>query len=155
AWKVNLADSFMSSNNVIAFNALRNVIADPTPIFVFTPVSSQIVSRSNSANVGASYQYTDHSSLSFSIAHNILDYGSGDGSSGGALLNQQRIAGDINYSYKTGRQETWTLGYNAAYFNFSQSQNDYSQTAQVGYSNDIFRSYKLSFTAGVSEIQTL
>jgi hypothetical protein len=155
AWKVSLSDSFMSSNNATAFNALRNVIPDPTPIFVFSPVSSQIVSRSNSANVGASYQYTDHSSLSFSMTHNIVDYGSGDGSFGGALLNQQRIGGDISYNYKTGRQETWSLGYNTAYFNFSQSQNDYSQSGFLGYSNNIFRDFTLTITTGVSEIQTL
>jgi hypothetical protein len=154
AWKMDLSDSFMSSSNASTFNALRNVATAPTTTFVFSPVATQIVSRSNTANAVATYQYTDRSSLAFTMAHDFRDYGSGNGFSNGALLQQQRFSGDIAYNYKTARQESWTLGYSAAYFNFLQSENVYSQTVHAGYSNNIFRDFKLSFTAGISDIQS-
>src|SRR5262249_6282840 len=43
------------------------------------------------------------------------------------------------------------LGYNAAYFTFSQLQNGFSQSALAGYSTNVFRDFTLSMTAGVSE----
>jgi len=151
-WQARLSDSFMSSTDAFAFNALRNVFSDPTTtIFVFSPVTSHITSRSNTASFSASDQYTDRSSLSFSLTHNILDYGSGNGSSGSALLNQQQIAGNIAYNYKSGLHETWTLAYNVGYFTFSQSGNGFSQSALAGYSTNVFRDFTLSITAGVSE----
>ena len=155
AWKLDLSDTFMSSSNASTFNALRNVATAPTTTFVFSPVTTQFMSRSNTANAAATYQYTDHSSLAFTMAHNFLDYGSGNGFASGALLKQQRFSGDIAYNYRTARQESWTLGYSAAYFNFLQSENAYSQTAHAGYSNNVFRDFKLSFSAGISDIQSL
>jgi hypothetical protein len=151
-WTTSLSDSFMSSTNAFAFNALRNVFSDPTTtIFEFSPVTSQITSRSNSASLTGSDQYTDRSSLSFSLSHHILDYGSANGSLGLALLNQQGITGNIGYNHKTGPHETWTLGYNATYSTFSQSENAFSQSAVAGYSNNIFRDFTLSMTVGISE----
>jgi len=150
-WETRLSDSFMSSTNASEFNALRNVPSLPATVFVFSPVTFQITSRSNSASFSAIDQYTDRSSLSFSLRHNFLNYGSADASLGSALLNQQAISGDIAYNYKAGQHETWTLGYNAAYFTFPQSGNAFSQTAQAGYANNIFRDFRLSITAGISE----
>jgi hypothetical protein len=150
-WQTTLSDSFVSSTNASEFNALRNVPSLPATVFVFSPVTSQTTSRSNSASIAATDQYTDRSSLSFSLRHNFLNYGSADASLGSALLNQQGFAGDIAYHYKTGQYETWTLGYNASYFTFSQSGNAFSQTAQAGYANNIFRDFRLSITVGIAE----
>jgi hypothetical protein len=158
-WQTDLSDHFMSSTDASAFNALRNVPSLPATIFVFSPVNSQITSRSNNASIAASDQYTDRSSLSFSLTHNILGYGSANGSSGLALndssglalMNQQQIAADIGYHYRSGQHETWTLGYNAGLFTFSQSGNAFFQTALAGYSTNVFRDFTLSITTGVSE----
>jgi hypothetical protein len=152
-WKIDLTDAFTSSSNPATFNAFRNIATEPAAAFVFSPVTTQIVSRGNTATAGATYQYTDRSSLSFTMAHNFLDYGSGSSSPAGALLNQQRFSGDMAYNYKSGKQESWTLGYDAGYFNFLQSENAYSQSARIGYSNNIFRDFKLSLMAGVSDTQ--
>jgi hypothetical protein len=152
-WTTGLSDHFVSSVDASAFNALRNVFSDPTTtIFVFSPVTSRITTRSNTASFSASDQYTDRSSLSFSLAHTLLDYGSGNGSSGLALQNQQQIAGNLAYNHKTGQHETWTLGYSASFFTFSQSQNGFSQSALAGYSTNVLRDFTLSITAGISEI---
>lgn len=150
-WQTDFSDSFMSSSDASAFNALRNVPSLPTTGFVFSPVAGQVTSRSNSAGFSASDQYTDRSSLSFSLRHTFLNYGSANGSFDSALMNQQQIGGNLAYNYKTGPHETWTLGYNAGWFTFSQSQNAFSQSALAGYSTNVFRDFTLSITAGVSE----
>src|SRR5262249_7916041 len=59
---------------------------------------------------------------------------------------------DMAYTYRSGKDESWTLGYTASYFNFTQFQNDYSQLVHAGYSNQIAPGLRLGFSAGISEI---
>jgi hypothetical protein len=160
-WNIGLSDSLNVTSDGATFNALRNVVADPNVPFVFYPVSTAIVARTNAASFAAGYRFTDRSTLSITLSHLFRDYGSGGtGTVAAGLAKQQGFSGAMAYNYQRGRGETWSLGYTASYFNFgaysalSQFQNAYSQTAYVGYAKQIAPGLSLNLTAGVSQVQS-
>jgi len=149
---ISFSESFQSTSDAGAFNAVRGIPFNVNTPFVFSPVSSQFSTRSNTASIGLTYRLSAESGLSFNVSHGLRGYGSANGSFGGALQNQQNVSGDVSYSYQTSPHETWTVSYSAASFKFSRSQDVYSQTAHTGYSAQLVPTLKLGLTVGVSDI---
>jgi hypothetical protein len=162
--KISLSDSFRSTSDYATFNAIRGIASDagpPSPI-VFFPVASNVISRVNTAFILTNYKLDDRSSLSFNASHSLSDYsGTQNAAAAAALPNQQRFSGDFSYQYQTGKYESWSLGYTAAYFDVAQHeaasspyQNAYSQTIHLTYSNQLMPGLNVALGAGVSKVDS-
>ena len=158
--KISLSDSFRSTADYATFNAIRGIASDagpPSPI-VFFPVASHVISRGNTAFIRTDYKLDDRSSLSFNASHSLSDY---LGTQYAALPNQQRFSGDFSYQYQTGKYESWSLGYTAAYFDVAKHQaasspfhNAYSQSIYLSYSNQLMPGLNVELGAGVSKVDS-
>jgi hypothetical protein len=153
ALKISFSEGYQATSDAASFNAIRGIAADPASLLVFSPVASRTSSRVNTASLLTSYQMSDRSSLSFTLSHGLLDYKTGANNlAPGALQNQQRFSGDMAYTYHSSKDEAWTVGYSASYFDFGQFQNAYSQIVHVGYSNQIAPGLRWGLTAGFSRV---
>jgi hypothetical protein len=152
-WQIGFSDSLLSTSSVATFNAARGVPTDDTQP-VFFPEAFEISSRSNSAVFSANYQASDHSSLKFGMSDMIRKFDGVNGTAATALTNQNRASGDVGYSYQSGKDETWSLGYTAAYLNFKTFGNAYVQSPHVGYSNQIVPGLTMTVTVGMSQVKS-
>jgi hypothetical protein len=150
--KISITDAYHVTSDAFGFNAIQGIASNPVSPIVFYPIGSQIASRNNSFRMATNYRVSDRSSLSFTVSHLFQDYGGSYAAAPGALQKQQRFSGDLAYGYQTGKNEIWTLGYSAAYFNFTGFENAYTQTVHAGYSNQIGNGLTLDFGVGASEI---
>jgi hypothetical protein len=154
-WKISTSESFQLTSDTATFNALRGVTSTPeAPNFLFNPVATNSSSRSNNASIAASYAIDDKSTLSLTASNTRLNYGQTALAIGG-LSNQQNVSGSVGYSRKTGTHESWSLTYADTYFTFVSFQNTLSQTATVGYSNQIGRDLMFQQTVGISQVKSL
>lgn len=162
ALKFSFSNSLHSTSDYATFNAIRGVASDPESPIVFFPVASQTTSLSNTASIRADYQIGDHSSLSYNISHALLHYSVIQNTAAAAALpNQQRFSGDFSYRLQTGKYESWTLGYTAAFFDVVQYQpvssplqNAYSETVRLNYSNQLMPGLNVDFGAGISRVNS-
>lgn len=159
--KINFTDSFHSTSDYATFNAIRGVASDTESPVVFFPVASQTTSLGNSASFGTTYQVDDHSSLTFNLGHTLLNYsGTLNAAAAAALPNQQGFSGNFSYGLKTGKYESWSLGYSAAYFDVGHQaanslyQNDYSQTIRLSYSNQLMPGLNVDIGTGISRVNS-
>jgi hypothetical protein len=154
AWNISLSDSFRSSSDISSFNAIRGVASDPVSPLVFNPVADQVITRSNSAGLSVGYRATERSSLAFTVSHSLTNFQNATGVAASALSNQQSFGGDMSYSYKSGKHENWTVGYNGSYSRFTGFDNAYSQSVRTGYSNEIMPGLTIAVSVGVSDVQS-
>jgi hypothetical protein len=152
--QISFSDSVLSTSSSASFNASRGVLTDATQPFVFFPEAFQITARSNAAIFAAIYQASDRSSLTVNLSNLLLNYEGVNGTAVTALSNQNRYSGDIGYSYQSGKDETWTAGFTAAYMNFKTFGNAYVQSPHIGYSNQIAPGLTMNFTVGLSQVKS-
>src|SRR5205807_1118508 len=101
-------------------------LQDQNSPLVFYPVASQVVTRTNTTSVVADYKFSDRSTISIRASQNVRDYIRSGGIAGGTLTNQLRISGDVTYAWQASKNETFSVGYTTDYFNFTSSEDAYS-----------------------------
>jgi hypothetical protein len=153
-WKISFSDSALSTSSSASFNASRGVPTDDTQPFVFFPEALQITARMNSASFATDYQASDRSTVTFTMSNLMRNYEGVSSTAATALTKQSLYSGDLAYSYKSGKDETWKIGYTAAYFNFKTFGNAYVQSPHVGYSNQIVPGLTISVTTGISQVKS-
>ena len=152
---ISFTDSFQSTSDAASFNALRGVTANPPSPFVFYPVAAQILSRTNSSNAGVNYRFSDRSSVGLNVSHHLRTYGTnGQNVFSGALLNQQNISVAATYNWQASQRETWTVAYTSGYATFKNFENAYSDTAHMGYSNEIRPDLRFNLTVGLASVKS-
>src|SRR5262249_27956587 len=133
--------------------AFRGTTSAPEDLrFVFNPVAAGLTTTLNTATFGVDYTIDDKSSLVFSGLHGVSNYSNAQTLSN-TLSNQQRLSGTMAYNRKTGRNETWSVGYTVSYFDFAAFQNSLTQTGQVGYSTRFGRDLDMHLSVGASQTQ--
>jgi hypothetical protein len=153
--KINLADSFQLTDDAVSFNGFRGVSPSLDQFrFVFSPVSARIKGRTNTSSVVIDHTINDKSSVTYNVSHTMLDYLSGSTTTTG-LSNQQRITGGLTYSRRTNLKDTWSLGYAASYFEFSNFHDSVSHKGYVGYATKVGRDLALDLTSGLSQVHDL
>lgn len=153
-WQISFSDSVLSTSSSASFNASRGVPTDDTQPFVFFPEAFQITARTNAANFGANYQASDRSSVTFSMSNMMRSYEGVNGAAATALSNQNRYSGDVGYSYQSGKDETWKIGYSASYLNFKTFGNAYVQSPHISYANQIVPGLTMNLSVGMSQVKS-
>ncbi len=150
AWKLNLSDSFQMTSDLTTFNAARGDIG---PIggssFLFSPVSTGLSARSNTAAIGAEYRWSGDSTLSFGASDGVLNYGDNTGFAG-ILSNQQRFSTSVTYSKRMTTRSSWNVSYTGAVLKFQDFDTTVTHAASLGYSQQVGRGLTLQVSGGPS-----
>jgi hypothetical protein len=154
AWKLNLSDSFQMTSDLTTFNATRG---DIPPIgglsFLFSPVSTGLSTRTNTASIGAEYRWSADSTLSFNASDSLLNYGDNTGFAG-ILSSQQWFSTSVTYSRRLTTRSSWNVGYTGAVLTFQDFDTTATHAASVGYSQQIGRGLTLQVSGGPAYVQT-
>jgi hypothetical protein len=154
--KITFVDGFEMTDDAVSFNGFRGVSPSGEVFrFVFSPVSARIKSRTNSASLAIDNTISDKSSLTYSVSHSLLDYLTDSPTTTTGLSNQQRINGGLTYSRRTTQKDTWSVGYSASYFDFSNFHDSVSQKGHVGYNTKVGRDVTLDLTSGLAQVHDL
>jgi hypothetical protein len=153
-WKFNVSDSVQMTSDFFTFNTTRGeTTATDSFRLLFSPVSTNRGTRTNTATIGTEYRLGADSTLALSASHSLRDY-SDSAAYQGILSNQQRFSETATYSQRITPRGTWNVGYTGAINTFKDFDTVRSHAVSAGYSYQIGRDLMLQVSGGPSYIQT-
>jgi hypothetical protein len=151
-WSTNIRESFSRSDDPQTFYALRGVLPTPEGLtYVFSPVSIDQTSNSNSVSAGVEHTFDARSGLSFGGSHNLRNY-STDGIRG--LSDQQDFGANVTFTRRISERTSWNIGYSGAYYDFSQFSEAISHAARFGMSMQVGPNTGFTWSAGASQVSS-
>jgi hypothetical protein len=145
-----LSETFRSASDSSMVNVLKSFAFTSTDFhYIFEPQIYKRSSISNSASLGLDVNFGKQSYLTFGASGSYLNY-SGDALSSGNLSDQFRVEGNLSYSYRHGKRQTWSVKY-SAYRNDLQSYGKtLSQSMTIVYAQELRPTLLLNMEAGPS-----
>jgi hypothetical protein len=153
-WNLNASESFSRSSDANTFYALRGVEPEPLETTLpFSPIAANLTAITNQAHVKLDNQFSQRSTLSFSLEHSLRGYGPTGPNSG--LSDQHWMDLYVTYSRRISERTSWNAGYVFSLFNFVGFLDAKSNGGQFGVSTSIAKDTVLSATVGLSHIGAL
>jgi hypothetical protein len=148
-FNLRLSDSFRSSSDSSMVNVLKGFSFASTDFhYIFEPRLFKRSSIGNSATLGLDLNTGKQSYLTFGASGSYLKY-SGEASSS-VLSDQFRLEGDVSYSYKRNRRQTWSVKYSTYQNDLQNYGKTLSHTMMIVYSQELRPTLHLDMEAGPS-----
>jgi hypothetical protein len=143
------SDTFRSASDSTMVNVLKGFSFTSTDFqYIFEPQLQKRSTLNNSATLGLDINLGKQSYLTFGASGSYLKY-SGDALSS-LLSNQIREEGNISYSYRHGKRQTWSVKYSAYRNEFQHIGKTLSQSMTFVFSQELRPTLLLNMEAGPS-----
>ena len=151
-WNMVASELFSRSSDANTFYALRGVEPVETTL-PFSPIAANLTAITNEAHIGFDNQFSQKSTLSFSLSHSLRGYPATGPNSG--LTDQHWIDLYVTYSRRISERTSWNAAYVYSLFDFVGFLDAKSNGGQFGLSSSIAKDTVLSATVGLSHIGAL
>ena len=151
-WNLIASESFSRSSDANTFFALRGVEPVETTL-PFSPTAANVTAITNQAHVALDNQFSQKSTLSFSLDHSLRGYPATGPNSG--LTDQHWIDVFVTYSRRISERTSWNAAYVHSFFDFVGFLDAKSNGGQFGLSTSLSRDTVLSTTLGLSHVFAL
>jgi hypothetical protein len=148
-WTTRISDTFRMTDGLGTFSAFSDVPQQSSTVFSFQSIGGRRLPRTNDVNADFDYALDVNSALSFNAQHSFRTYG-GDLPTNFLISDQQHLSGGVAYKQMLGINESWSLGWQATYFDYGDFESALSQSVQADYSVGIGRYYTAHIGAGLS-----
>ena len=154
SWKLNVSDSFQMTPNFFSFTTARGETTAPDGFrFLFSPVSTNQLTKTNTATIVTDYHWGASSSLALNVSHSLLNYPD-NAAYRGILSNQHRVSESVTYSQGIAQRGIWSISYTRATATFNDFDTVRSHSLTAGYAHQIGRNLMLQVSGGPSYIES-